>query len=43
MALLAVIVGIIESTMARFRLLRVPQMLVGAGALALLALLLALR
>jgi len=43
MSLLAVVVGIIESTMARFRLLRVPQMLVGAGALALLALLLALR
>ena len=40
---LAVLVGIIESTMARFSLLRVPQMLVAAGALALFALLLTMR
>lgn len=43
MMALAVAVGIIESTMARLKLLRVPQVLVGAGTLALLALLLALR
>lgn len=40
---LAVIVGIIESAMARLRLLRVPQLLVGAGALAVLALVLVAR
>ncbi len=40
---LAVLVGLIESTMARLRLARVPQMLLGAGALAVLAILLALR
>ncbi|HET6420996.1 MAG TPA: NADH-quinone oxidoreductase subunit H [Geobacteraceae bacterium] len=43
MAALAVAVGIIESTMARLRLVRIPQILVGAGTLALLSLLLALR
>ncbi|HZM15824.1 MAG TPA: NADH-quinone oxidoreductase subunit H [Candidatus Krumholzibacteria bacterium] len=43
MVLLAVVVGIIESTTARLRLLRVPQFLTGAGALAALALLLTLR
>jgi formate hydrogenlyase subunit 4 len=35
---LAVITGVIESTMARLRLLRVPQLLVGAGFLSMLAL-----
>lgn len=40
---LAVLIGLIESTMARLRLLRVPQMLLGAGALAVLAILMALR
>ena len=40
---LAVVVGVIESCLARLRLLRVPQLLVGAGALAVLALLVALR
>jgi formate hydrogenlyase subunit 4 len=34
---LAVVVGVIESSMARLRLVRVPQMLVGAAALAALA------
>ncbi|MEN6626369.1 MAG: NADH-quinone oxidoreductase subunit H [Candidatus Sumerlaeia bacterium] len=43
MAGLAVVIGMIESTMARLRLVRVPQMLLGAGALAVLAILLALR
>ena len=38
--LLAVAVGVIESVMARLRLLRVPQLLVGAGALSVLVLLL---
>lgn len=37
---LAVLVGLIESTMARLRLLRVPQLLVGATALSGLALVL---
>jgi formate hydrogenlyase subunit 4 len=36
-------VGVVESSMARLRLLRVPQLLVGAGALAALALILTLR
>jgi formate hydrogenlyase subunit 4 len=39
----AVAVGVVESSMARLRLLRVPQLLVGAGALAALALILTLR
>jgi formate hydrogenlyase subunit 4 len=41
MLLIAVVTGIIESTMARLRLLRVPQLLVGAAALAAIALILA--
>ena len=40
---MAVIVGIVESSMARLRLLRVPQLLVSASALAVLALILAMR
>jgi formate hydrogenlyase subunit 4 len=40
---LAVGVGVIESTMARLRLLLVPQLLVGAGALAAVALFLGSR
>jgi len=43
MVLLAIAVGVVESSMARLRMLRVPQMLVGAGALAILALFLVLR
>ncbi len=39
----AVIVGVVESVMARLRLLVVPQLLVGAGALAGMAFLLGLR
>jgi formate hydrogenlyase subunit 4 len=43
MVLLAIVVGIVESSMARLKMSRVPQMLVGAGALAILALFLVLR
>ena len=43
MILLAVGVGIIESVMARLSLLKVPQLLVGAGATALLAFVLVAR
>ncbi len=39
---LGVAVGVVESTMARLRLVRVPQLLVGAGAFAALALILTL-
>ena len=42
MMLVAVIVGVIESIMARLRLVVVPQLLVGAGALAAMAFLLSL-
>jgi formate hydrogenlyase subunit 4 len=41
--LLAIIVGIIESTMARLRLLRIPQLLVAAGSLSAFAFILVLR
>ena len=40
---LALVTGIVESSMARWRLLRVPQLLVGASALSALALALILR
>jgi formate hydrogenlyase subunit 4 len=43
MALLAVLVGAIESSMARVRLLHVPQLLVGATTLSILAVVLVLR
>jgi formate hydrogenlyase subunit 4 len=43
MAFLAVLVGIIESSMARVRLLHVPQLLVGATTLSILAVVLVLR
>jgi formate hydrogenlyase subunit 4 len=43
MALLGVAVGVVESCMARLRLRRVPKLLVGATALAALALVLILR
>jgi formate hydrogenlyase subunit 4 len=39
----AVVTGLIESSMARWRLLRVPQLLVGAGVMSALALVLTLR
>jgi formate hydrogenlyase subunit 4 len=43
MLLLSVLVGIIESIMARLSLLKVPQLLVGAGAMAILSLILVMR
>src|SRR5439155_22545771 len=43
MLLLAVLTGLVESSMARLRLLAVPRLLVGAGVLSVLALLLVLR
>lgn len=42
-AAICIAVGIVESTMARLRLLRVPQFILGAGALSLFSLFLALR
>jgi formate hydrogenlyase subunit 4 len=41
--LLSIGIGVIESSMARLQLLRVPQLLSGAGVLAILALVLVLR
>jgi formate hydrogenlyase subunit 4 len=43
MAMLAVVTGLVESSMARLRLVHVPQLLAGAGVLAALALVLVLR
>lgn len=43
LAALAVLVGVIESTLARLRLVRVPQFLVAAGVLSVLALVLLLK
>ena len=43
MAGLAVVVGVIESTIARLRLLRVPQFLIAASVLSILALVLVMR
>jgi formate hydrogenlyase subunit 4 len=43
MLVLAVVIGVIESTIARLRLQRVPQFLVGAGAFAFMALALVMR
>jgi formate hydrogenlyase subunit 4 len=40
---LAIVCGIIESTMARLRLLRMPQLLIAGSALAFFALLLVVR
>ena len=40
MLVLAIVVGVVESTMARLRLIRVPQLLVGAVTLSVLALVL---
>jgi formate hydrogenlyase subunit 4 len=42
MLFLSIAVGIVESSMARLRLLKVPQLLVGAGALSMLAAILVL-
>lgn len=43
LAALAILVGIIESTLARLRLVRVPRLLISAGVLSVLALVLILR
>ena len=43
MFVLAVVTGVVESVMARLRLVRVPQLLVGAMALSILAMLLGVR
>ena len=43
MFLVALVTGILESVLARLRLLKVPQMLIEAGAFAVLALILSLR
>jgi formate hydrogenlyase subunit 4 len=43
MLALAVVIGVVESTIARLRLNRVPQFLVGAGAFAVMALALVMR
>ena len=43
MILLAIFVGIIESTMARLRLIRIPQLLVAAGSLSAFAFILVMR
>jgi formate hydrogenlyase subunit 4 len=43
MLLIAALIGVIESIMARLRLLRVPQLLVGAGAISIMALILIFR
>ncbi len=40
---LALVVGVVESTMARLRLVRVPQLMIGAAGLAALSLILVLR
>ena len=43
MLALAVLVGVVETVMARLKLVRVPQLLVGATALSVLALVLVMR
>jgi formate hydrogenlyase subunit 4 len=43
MLILAILVGVVESCMARLRLTRIPKLLVGATALAILAVVLVLR
>jgi formate hydrogenlyase subunit 4 len=43
MIFLAMLIGVIESIMARLRLLRVPQLLIGAGAISVIGLILILR
>ena len=42
MLLVSIVVGIVESTIARFRLLHIPKFIVGSGALAIIALILKL-
>jgi formate hydrogenlyase subunit 4 len=43
MILLAVIIGVVESSMARYRLTRVPQMLLAACVLSAFAMMLVVR
>jgi formate hydrogenlyase subunit 4 len=43
MVLLALLIGLVESTFARLRLVRIPQLLVGAATLTVLALILEYR
>jgi formate hydrogenlyase subunit 4 len=43
LGLVAIVVGVVESMMARLRLTRVPQLIVGAGALALFGIILLIR
>jgi formate hydrogenlyase subunit 4 len=43
MLLLALLIGVVESVMARLRLVRIPQVLVGTTLLAMFALVLVLR
>jgi formate hydrogenlyase subunit 4 len=43
MIFLAILIGVIESVMARLRLLRIPQLLIGAGAISVVGLILILR
>jgi formate hydrogenlyase subunit 4 len=43
MLILAALIGVVESTMARLRLVRVPQLLLGATILSAFAMLLILR
>ena len=43
LVLLSIVVGIVESSMARLRLLRIPQLLVAAGSLSAFAFILVLR
>jgi formate hydrogenlyase subunit 4 len=43
MVIVAILIGVIESVMARLRLVRVPQLLVGAGAISIIGLILILR
>jgi formate hydrogenlyase subunit 4 len=43
MIVLAALIGVIESIMARLRLLRVPQLLIGAGAISIIGIVLIIR
>ena len=43
MIVLAILIGVIESITARLRLLRVPQLIIGAGAISIIGLILVLR
>ena len=43
LVLLAVLIGVVESTMARLRMVRVPQVLIGTMLISIFALVLVLR